>query len=54
MEKTFDKVDWDFLDAILQTKGFDQIQQKWILGCISSVNYSIIINGHPRNKINPS
>lgn len=51
IEKAFDKVDQDFLDAILAAKGFGFIWRKWIRGCISSANYSIIINGRPRGKL---
>jgi hypothetical protein len=51
IEKAFDRVDWDLLDEILRAKGFGQLWRKWIKGCISSVSYSIIINGKPRGKI---
>lgn len=51
IEKAFDKVDWDFLDLILEAKGFGLRWRKWIKGCISSPNFSIIINGKPRGKI---
>lgn len=51
IEKAFDKVDWDFVDLIVEAKGFDHRWRKWIKGCISSPNFSIIINGKPWGKI---
>ena len=51
MEKTFDKVDWTFLENILVVKDFDSKWQRWIKGCISSINFSININGRLRGKI---
>ncbi|XP_022132189.1 uncharacterized protein LOC111005109 [Momordica charantia] len=50
IEKAFDKVDWDFLDEVLAAKGFRHTWRKWIWGCISTTNFSIIINGRPRGK----
>lgn len=36
---------------ILKIKGFRNLWSKWIKGCISTTNFSIIINGQPRGKI---
>ena len=54
LEKAFDMVDWDFLDAILHAKGFGRVWHKWIHGCVSSANVSIIVNGRPCGKIIPT
>ena len=51
MEKAFDKVDSTFLESILMAKGFGPKWRRWIRGCISSINFSIIINGRPRGNI---
>lgn len=47
-------VDWDFLDFVLHVKGFGFLWRTWIRGCLTSANYSIILNGRPRGKIIPS
>lgn len=50
IEKAFDKVDWDFLEVILVAKGFGQWWIWWIRGCISTTNFSTMINGRPKGK----
>lgn len=47
----FDTVDWASMDSILEARGFGCLWCKWILGSVSSANFSIIINGHLRGKI---
>lgn len=51
IEKAFDKLNWDFLLSILLKKGFNSVWIDWIKACISSVSYSILINGKPRGYI---
>lgn len=50
-EKANNEVDWFFLDESLKDKGFGNRWGKWIVGCISSANFSIMINSKPRGKI---
>ena len=45
VEKVFDHVSWDFLMYLLQQCGFSEKWRKWILFCISTVRFSILING---------
>lgn len=49
-EKAYDKVDWSFLDAVLENKGFGSRCRMWIKGCMSKTNFSLI-NRRPRGKI---
>ena len=49
-EKAYDHVEWEFLDFVLERKGFDSTWRKWMRGCLSSIDYSVIINGRPRGK----
>lgn len=50
-EKAYVHVDWNFLDFILEKKGFGRKWRKWINGCLRSANFSVIINGRPREKL---
>ena len=49
-EKAYDNVSWDFLDFVLQNKNFGSKWRGWIRGCLSSVSFSVMINGRPRGK----
>jgi hypothetical protein len=54
MSKAYDRVEWDFLEAIMQKMGFAERWVKMIMRCVKSVSYSILINGQPHGRIFPS
>ncbi|XP_074283990.1 uncharacterized protein LOC141608547 [Silene latifolia] len=54
MHKDFDRVSWHFLMAIMQKFGFPTHWQNLIWECISTVNYSVLINGEPSLSFRPS
>ena len=45
VEKAYDHVSWEFLMYMLQCCGFLEKWRKWIRYCISTVKFSILING---------
>ena len=47
IEKVYDHVNWEFLLFFLQQCGFSDKWRRWIRCCISSVKFSILINGSP-------
>ena len=49
MGKAFDHISWDFLMYMLQRCGFFEQWRKWILFCISTMKFSILINGSPKD-----
>ncbi|KAM7498116.1 hypothetical protein LguiA_022530 [Lonicera macranthoides] len=53
-EKAYDHVEWDFIDHVLENKGFGARWRKWIKGCLSSSNFSVMVNGRPRGIFNAS
>lgn len=45
--KAYDLVDCAFLRLLLLNGGLDLLVTNWILGCITSVNFAVLINGCP-------
>ena len=47
LEKAYDHVNWEFLLNLLKKCGFGERCQAWITYCISTVWFSMLINGSP-------
>jgi hypothetical protein len=47
LKKAYDHVNWDFLSYLLRRCGFSEKWRKWIYFCISSVKFSVLVNGSP-------
>ena len=54
LQKAYDRVNWDFLKAVLLKFGFSRIFVNWILQCVSSVSFSILVNGGKSKLFWPS
>ncbi|WMV52976.1 hypothetical protein MTR67_046361 [Solanum verrucosum] len=47
IEKAYDHVNWNYLFKVLSDMGFGRKWVNWIKFCVSTVKFSIIINGSP-------
>ncbi|XP_065637926.1 uncharacterized protein LOC136071035 [Quercus suber] len=54
MSKAYDRVEWVFLEQILLKLGFQEAWVDLIMECITTVSYSILVNGEPKGMITPS
>ena len=54
MSKAYDRVEWNFLEKIMEHLGFDNKWISLISCCITTVSFSILVNGEPRGLIHPS
>jgi hypothetical protein len=54
MSKAYDRIEWPFLEAVMKRLGFAKQWIWWIMVCVRSVSYSILINRCPVGDIQPS
>ena len=54
MSKAYDKVEWAFLEKFLLKMGFEESWVALIMECITTITYSILVNGEPNGLITPS
>ncbi|XP_010424289.1 PREDICTED: uncharacterized protein LOC104709359 [Camelina sativa] len=53
MSKAYDRVEWGFIEKLLYKMGFDARWIGWIMFCVSSVEYKVLLNGQPNGLIIP-
>ena len=54
ISKAYDRLEWSFVECLLKKMGF---HSKWVdlmMECITTISYSILINGEPSHTIHPS
>ena len=54
MSKAYDWVEWSYLETIMKRTGFAERWVNLILECITTVSYSILINGEPSKVFHPT
>jgi hypothetical protein len=54
MSKTYDRVEWEFLEVVVGRMGFLERWTKLIMECVRMVTYSIVVNGQAVGCITPS
>lgn len=45
LSKAFDRMDWDYLQTIMSYYGFPSRMIMWIMGCVRSAEFSVVLNG---------
>ena len=54
MSKAYDRLEWVFLQRTMEKMGFSSKWIRWIMECIKSVSYSILVNGEPKGHFVPT
>ncbi|XP_028113945.1 uncharacterized protein LOC114311986 [Camellia sinensis] len=52
--KAYDRVQWDFFKAVLRKMGFHDIWVNWVMQCITTVTFAVVVNGVVRTTFIPS
>ena len=54
MSKAYNRVDWKFLKAVLVAMNFSPRWIGWVMECVSTVQYTLLVNGSMTQTFNPS
>ena len=52
--KAYDRLEWKFLEETMRHMGFNSTWISWIMKCVSTISFSVLINGSPHGHITPS
>ena len=53
MEKAYDHLEWGFVEKVLHCFGFHDTWIQWVMQCVSTTSFSILINGSLFGFIRP-
>lgn len=45
LSKAFDRMDWRYLQQVLSLYGFPERFRSWVMGCVTSAQFSLVFNG---------
>ena len=54
INKAYDRVEWNFLQGIMIKLGFSNKWIQWVMWCVTTPSFSILINGKEYGNIRPS
>ncbi|XP_074301569.1 uncharacterized protein LOC141632969 [Silene latifolia] len=54
MEKAYDRLEWNFIEETFKQMGFNAKWISWIMACINTVSYAVLVNGTPGDVFKPT
>ena len=54
ISKAYDRVEWNFLQGIMEKLGFPETWVDRVMGCVTTTHFSVLINGTPYGNFSPS
>ena len=54
LAKAYDRVDWSYLQQVMEKLGFQQKWIQWIMECVTTVRYTVRFNGVLMDTIQPT
>lgn len=54
MSKAYDRIEYDFLEELFNILGFERKWTKWVMFCIRSVSFLVLLNGRSYGFITPT
>ena len=50
LQKVYDSVEWPFLKQVMVGLGFPDMFTQWVMHCVKTVNYTIVVNGQTTQR----
>ena len=54
ISKAYDRVEWHFLQSIMEKMGFPAGWIERVMSCVTTPSFSVLVNGKPYGMIQPS
>ena len=54
LQKAYDKMSWKFLKAVMLQFGFNGTFINWIMSCVTTVSFEVLVNGGKSDQFKPS
>ena len=54
VSKAYDRVEWTFLQGVMQRLGFPETWIERVMSCVTTTSFSILMNGRPYGNVLPT
>ena len=54
VSKSYDRVEWTFLQGVMQRLGFPETWIERVMSCVTMTSFSILVNGRPYGNVLPT